>query len=192
LGYFKLKEDYNYIHGIGDFINLPSNCSFLSGEWIEITLQQPIYLIVDCLKNEQPQHFLDTVAPIVSSVFLEALKKSGISNYQSFPVILKNFDLDLEWPNYFIINVLGLIDSADMTKSSFEEIIPGDINDGVAEFGEYDNLIIDENKTKGMLMFRDLRSPAEIIFNNIIIDSLRKSSPEGGWRMKIEYLGEET
>jgi hypothetical protein len=187
MGYCFIIEDMNYVHRVGTFPELAEEHSFLSGKWIDLVCDQPFYCEVDCTVDESPCHFLDELVPIFSSEILEQLQLAGIDNFQKFPVTLRNSALGLEWPNYFAVNVLGMIDSADLSRSSYDDIMPGD-DDGTPELVHFEELVIDPVKARGALMFRDLRSPEQIIFDDKIIDYLKSSRPADGWRIRIKLL----
>lgn len=188
MGYCLLKEDMNFVHKFGPFPELKEEHSFLSGKWIDLTIDTPIVCEVDCEQDESPCHFIDDIAPIFSGQLLEQLTLVGIDNFQAFPVVLKNSKLGLTWDNYFAINVLGLIDSIDTNLSASDEIMPGDVDDGIAELVHFEKIVIDSNKTHGALMFRELRSPDVIIFDACLIDSLKANRPSDGWKLRVKML----
>lgn len=186
--YCVLKEDMNYVHLVGPFSGLKKEHSFLTGQLLDLKLDVPLVCEVDCKAHEQPCHFIDYIAPIFSGALLAQLKSAGIDNFQAYPVVLRNSEENLEWSDFFAINVVGLIDSADLNRSKFEELMPGDIGDGVPELLDFEEMVIDSSKIKGSLMFRDLRSPDVIVFDARIIDFLKSSRPAEGWRISIQML----
>jgi len=89
--------------------------------------------------------------PLFSRRLVDALIKAGVHNLQTYETVLTNFEGDNPPPrdHYLAVNIIGLIDAADMKKSvigagSKEELFATD----------FDSLVIDEKKPRGMLMFR--------------------------------------
>ena len=188
MGYCKVRENMKFVHSVGDFPELPEDICFLSGEWVNIKPKSPFIVEVDVEKGETPGHYFKKSVPILSKAFISVLTEVGIDNFQTFPVTLRNSKSGEEWHDYYAFNVLGLLDSMDMKNSTFDELMEGDIEDGVAELLHVTDMKIDENKTKGILMYRDIRDPVDIIFDERITDIFRVNKPEGGWRITVEYL----
>jgi len=89
--------------------------------------------------------------PLFSRRLVETLRKAGVHNLQTYETVLTNVEGDNPPPrdHYLAVNIIGLIDAADMKKSvvspgSKEELFTTD----------FDSLVIDEKAPMGMLMFR--------------------------------------
>jgi len=92
-----------------------------------------------------------TPIPLFSRRLVDALIKGGVHNIQTYETVLTNVEGDNPPPrdHYLAVNVIGLIDAADMEKSV---ISPGSKEELYAT--DFDSLVIDEKAPRGMLMFR--------------------------------------
>lgn len=75
-----------------------------------------------------------------------------------------------------------------MEKSSGGTLMSGVDFEGMPELIDFDNLIIDPTKIKGAFMFRELKSPDVLIFDDKIIKFLKKYRPPEGWGIKVRKL----
>ncbi len=190
MGYFNLKENLSYSRSIECTSSLEEEHSFLAGEWLDLKTNEPLIFEVDCPSNEYPGHFFDLNIPVFSSALIEQFRLAGIDNFQIYPVVLVNNEQHV-WNDFFAFNVLGLVDSANMAISTSLEIMPGDIDDGIPELVGFKKIVVDPSKVKGALMFRELRSPDMLIFDDKLVNYLKKNQPPEGWRLKIKKLESE-
>ena len=56
------------------------------------------------------------------------------------------------------------------------------------ELIDFDKLVIDPTKTKGAFMFRELRSPDLLIFDDKVEKYLKKYRPPEGWAITVIKL----
>jgi len=82
----------------------------------------------------------------MSQKCLDLFEGAGVDNLQTFPAIIKSETDGTVWDNYFAVNVLGLISCADLSKSTYTEIMPGSYR--------FRELAIYPEKAKGALLFR--------------------------------------
>ena len=188
MGYFLMEEDLAYGCSINEFPKLAPNTSFLAGEWLDLPMEQPLEFGVTCSANDEPNHFFNTNIPVFSAAMVEQFRLAGADNFQVFPAILVNREERVRWDNYFALNILGLIDAASEDESSSTAIMPGDTLDGVPPFVHYDRLVIDPERVKGALMFRELKAPEEIIFDDKVKQYLKANSPKGGWKVGLRIV----
>jgi hypothetical protein len=165
----------------------------LAGKWLDLKLDEPLIMKIKCAKSDYPAHFISGVVPVFSAQMIEQFRAAGIDNFQLFPIHLVSTIDGHVWPNYFALNVLGMIEAIDAEASTGKTLMGGDMyGDGVPPLEEYTKIIIDSSKVNGALMFRDIRSPADIIFDYKVVDFLKGNKPPEGWRIKVKKLESKT
>jgi len=118
--------------------------------------------------------------------FYQELRSSGIGDVDQY--LRKMGCQDLEsWAdskpdavitNYKAVNILGLISAADMKKST------ATVHDGIPLIDvDFDELVIDEKKTKGIKLFRLAESSNSILVHK----SLRDVLLEKGFGSDLEF-----
>jgi hypothetical protein len=151
--------------------------------------------------------------PVFSQNTKSLFEQAGITNFEYYQVTLRDefppnntTDKDdkkkpkpIEYTNYFIANVVGLVDCVDHEKSVLEYFYPpelrdqkkedpnkeDDINDPFA--GENPNdidfitkLVLDESKVDSQLkVFRLKDQPNLLVFHESIVDLIRKEKLSG-------------
>jgi len=95
---------------------------------------------------------------------VEILNQLGINNIQYMPVDIHAPDDTLE-EGYSIANVIGLIDAVDIDNSTIKPQAHGGI-------GTLYSFTIDEEKAKGLHIFRILHAPALIIISGWLKEQL--------------------
>ena len=101
---------------------------------------------------------------------LEAFKDAGVDNYDSYPAEIKNPNTDEILNNYKAVNIIGRVAAANLDES--EHVAHGEPVVDV----DFDGLVIDEGKTRGLKLFR----LAECMTGIVIHDSVQKVILEHG------------
>jgi hypothetical protein len=96
---------------------------------------------------------------------IKTLQDVGVDNIQCFPAILTHEGEEMYPAEYMVINLIGLIACASMDNS---ESIP------FADGYFFNNLIIDPNKTYGLLMFRLAESKMDVLVHERVANELIK------------------
>lgn len=184
-GYYLLEAD-NYIdYGVTENPKVDDDSSFLAGSVISKELP-PLVFEVNFPKNKKLPHFFGDEVPLVSKAFLEALKNSGVENFQSFPAKVINPDTGQSWEDYFAFNVIGLVKAADMEKSDFDTLMDGDDEGIEAPLVAFRDVVLEKAKIKGMHLFRMAESPVALIISEKVLDFLAKNKPKGGaWGLDL-------
>ncbi len=176
--YLRIFQDYLLDVNISKAPVLDSKISFIRGMAITEPLPTPLIFELSAPPDQQPGHVLDGVIPVVSKQFVDALSKAGLDNFQIFPAKLVDPDDGREWLDYFAFNVIGLVDSMDMNRSSSDTIMPEGALPGLVDF---EKPVLDPQKASGLLMFRELREPSMLIVHSSVRAVLRENKPETGW-----------
>jgi hypothetical protein len=95
-----------------------------------------------------PDEFHDHSVPLMSRRLKEALDAAGVDNVIYLPVTLRNPDTGQTY-EYYAFNLVGLVAATDLAQSN----IASPDGDFVGDSQIHD-LVIDESKCKGFLMFR--------------------------------------
>lgn len=130
---------------------------FYAGRWIEPSQLKPplIYILHKRNPNNDSGYgpflpeFFNKTPPLVREDLLEVMIDEGVTNLQSFPAELHDPMNGEIHRNYRAVNLLGLVKAADLNKSQ------ATVHDGVPLIDvSFDRLVVDETKTRGLLMFR--------------------------------------
>ena len=98
----------------------------------------------------------------------------GVDNLDAYPVVLHDEKTTERFTGFWAINVIGLIAAADLEKSS-AIVQPGGPVIDVA----FDNLVIDEAKARGALMFRLVENTGNVWLHESLIAHIKKSGFPG-------------
>lgn len=112
---------------------------------------------------------------LFNDAMIAALHGIGVNNFQAFEAIVTDPINHVEYTNYKVINIIGVIGAADLGKSTYESADGSNLIDT-----DFSSLAIDENKAKGLPMFRLAES-----VNALVIHERVKKALEAA---KIPYL----
>ena len=115
-----------------------------------------------------PDEVSDMNVPLMSARLKEAITAAGVDNINFSPVTLCNSETGQAY-EYFAFNLVGLVVAADMTKSN----ITSHDGDFLGDSSVHD-LIIDESKIGGLLMFRLKEKFAAIIVQKSVKESIEQ------------------
>jgi hypothetical protein len=162
--YIKEPEDY------------PSELHVIGGNFIDIPVENPIVFTTNAKAGDVIRDFDNSSFLIMSKRFLELLQQAGVDNLQTFPVIIKSEEDGTVWEDYFSVNILGLISCADLSKSTYTEIMPG--------YYRFRELAIHAEKAKDALMFRLQEHSPTIIMHRSVGRYIKEHDPDKtllGW-----------
>lgn len=123
--------------------------SWRGGRLIKESVSTPIKIDYDSYRgfHGPPVDLWDVCLPLMSTRMADALQEAGVDNVQFFSALLTNTQTK-ETYDYYVFNVVGKIAAADLEKSDFESF------DGRLTDTSFFSLSIDEQKARGVLMFR--------------------------------------
>lgn len=176
--YFKFQPDIHGEYGIADYPPVPDNVSFVAGQLIMQPLPQPLVFSVTNPSDRPPAHLLGSMIPVASTQFVDVLRAAHVDNLQTFPAVLRNLETGQEWHDYFALNIVGLLDGADMTVSTYDSIIDSDALPPLVSFRE---LVLDRAKISRYLVFRIVQSPIDMFMADSVRNELIARKPAGGW-----------
>ena len=176
--YFKFQPDIHGIYGIADYPSMPNNISFVAGQVIAHSLSEPLVFTVTNPPDCPPKHLLGSMIPVASRQFVEALRAAHVSNMQTFPAVLHNIETGQKWHDYLALNIVGLLDGADMRASVYDTIIGGDALPPLVSFSE---LVLARASVENHLVFRIVQSPSEMFMAGSVRDEQIARKPREGW-----------
>lgn len=91
---------------------------------------------------------------LMSRRLLDAIQGAGVDNLQVFPATITNEDAGTVNENYAVVNVIGQVEAADLTKS---KSLP------LADAKFFEHLAIDPKRAKGLMLFRLAESYTDIV-----------------------------
>jgi hypothetical protein len=169
--YFEMTVEIGQKYGVTKWPVLPDGVGgFQAGDLIGVEISEPIEFLVDNTAKHPPTDFASSFMPVLSDRLIAALRKAGVDNFQTYKAVLKNPVTGESWVSYQVINVIGIIECADMDNSEYEVIME--------PMHVFDKLVIDTKKANGALFFRLLEAPEKIIVHNDVLDHMY--TDEGG------------
>ncbi|MDW5289553.1 imm11 family protein [Formosa sp. PL04] len=121
--------------------------------------------------NDDRGDFVPGVVTLFHEDLIDELNRLNIDNLQYFPVNMHAPDGMVE-KAYSMANIIGLVDGADIDKSTLGEKI-GNIRQTLYSF------TIDKEKAKGLHVFRILHAPSLIIVDEWLKEKLLAYEIEG-------------
>lgn len=137
-------------------------------------IPDPIYFSLTPLSPWAADHsphmpsFFRAAAPLFSDALIRALRESGVTNLEVYPVAIRDPDSGVVHTNYKAVNVVGLIAAADMDKSNATVHPNGPPIIDV----DFDGLVIDEQKAGEALFFRLAESTNGLFVHERVRDYL--------------------
>jgi hypothetical protein len=96
-----------------------------SGQSLGAEFKQPMLLKLDEeLPNGRMPTFYESPAFIGTKVFHRDLEQAGVSNIETFPVVISNTATGSENHDYVLMNILGRVSSFDMHQSQYRKLGP--------------------------------------------------------------------
>ena len=185
--YFKLESN-NYInYGIKKAPKLGEQ-SVMAGQVIEQSKLPPLVYEHNFPGNEPLPHFFTGGTVLASQTLLNVLDSVGVDNYQAFPALLINPETNDKREDYYLFNVIGFVQAADLQKSDYDELMPQNSGGIGMPLAAFRDLVIDSKRTQDLDMFRLAEEPISIIVSNNIVDNLKRYKPREGWGIVIEQV----
>lgn len=144
---------------------------FMRGRRITTPVPEPLeFTLTDAEEDAEDDGFelpamFSRGLPLLRDDLLAALREAGVTNLDAYDAVVREPDGSREYTNYKAVNVLGLVAAADLTRSK------ATVYDGLPLIDvEFDELVLDEEKAGGRLMFR----LAEAIGSIFVHDRVRQ------------------
>lgn len=119
---------------------------------------------------------IDGLLTLYHKKLCKALKDFGVDNIQYYPVLLRDQESGKTEDNYFLVNIIGLIDCIDMATSRVQ---PWPSGRGF----DFLSMSIDETKTQGLSIFRLKDDPTKVLISAPLKDFVEKNKVMVGVRL---------
>jgi hypothetical protein len=93
---------------------------------------------------------------LMSARLVETLRGCGVDSLQTFEAAITNGSTGEHIPGYLVVNVLGLVEAADLAASRARPL---------ADVKHFEKLAIDPNRARGLLMFRLADSRSDVVID---------------------------
>lgn len=103
---------------------------------------------------------------LMSTRLVQTLTSAGVDNLQLFPARITDPNTGAIYDDYFAVNVIGLVECADMDKSEHAPL---------ADLYFFHELVIKPEKTLGLPLFRLAESPIDIIVHERVAQAIRNA-----------------
>lgn len=138
---------------------------WLSGARLARALPEPIRCRLDPKHGtDLPDVFL-TGIPLFSERLIGAIKTGGADNFDSYLVEISGSAGGTVLKNYKAVNIIGKIEAADLTKSSFDPR-------SERFLVEFHRLVVDAKKVRGANLFRLAENPLKIVISERVKTAL--------------------
>lgn len=115
---------------------------------------------------ELPEYFKGKI-PVFRDDLVAAMREAGVDNLDFYDVVIRDPDDGKSHTNYRAVNIIGVVAAADMGKSKATVHTGGPVIDV-----EFDDLVLDEAKPRGALIFRLAEATATILVHEKLRDHL--------------------
>jgi hypothetical protein len=143
------------------------------GERISARVPQPLRFKLEPLDPnandvgpDMPE-FFDESVPLFREDLIAAMQEAGVDNLDLYDAVIYDPDTKKRYTNYKAVNIIGAIAAADMSKSK-ATVHPG----GPVIDVEFDELVLDETRTGGVLIFRLAEATGTILVHERLRDHL--------------------
>ncbi|MBL8288649.1 MAG: hypothetical protein JNL85_11760 [Rubrivivax sp.] len=168
------SENGEALMRIGNTFRLGGVRTWKSGKRLNperLTFSTPVAIEFEPLRGYTgpPVELLDLGIPLMSERLQRAVVDAGVSNVEWFDAVLRNTKGGQEYP-YKIYNVVGLVAAADMSKSEWESISGKPLVNV-----SFDELVIDEARAAGALLFRLAENVNALMIAQPVRDSIERA-----------------
>jgi hypothetical protein len=129
-----------------------------------------------------PPHWIGDRIPLVSALFIAALREAGVDNFQTFPARLRCHPSAAIRTDHVAFNAIGLVDCADRLASVGTQVgtLLTDDGHGPRQV-DYAELVLCRSRTRDLRMFRLADCPAKLLVDDPVMKALSTRTPDAGW-----------
>lgn len=142
---------------------------FLDGSPIKVPVNQPLICSTDYSGGTDFADLVSDELPVISKRFAQALRDSGVSNFEVFPVDLMNFSTKERWPGFLAINIIGRLKCVHLGESQGTHV-----GGGMVMFRK---ITLRKDVVHNHRLFRIAESPSKIVIHESVKRHLDSISP---------------
>jgi hypothetical protein len=114
--------------------------------------------------------FWKAPVPLMTKRLLAALQEAGVMNLDTYQAEIYDVSQNAIYDNYVAFNIIGTVSAADLNQSSYDATLPERMISV-----DFDSVIIDEQATRGALMFRLAESVNAIVVHEKVKQYLEEN-----------------
>jgi hypothetical protein len=171
--YYRIEQHYDDYFKIKTPLNLPDTpegftTNVISGWRVSVPTPPLFEFTVNCAESQRPKHLITGECNLViSGELLAALRKIGVDNFETWPVVLREPNTSREWKDYFLFNEIGLLDAVLMSESQGDTLMEGN-NEGIPPVIGFHEIVFDAKKTRNRKMFRIPQMPTDLYISDVV------------------------
>lgn len=185
--YFKLGSNNYANYGLTKCPKLGEQ-SVMQGRLIDPQKLPPLHFEHNFPDEEAMPNFLTGGTVLASKALIDLLNSIAVKNFQAFPASLINPHTQAHRDDYFLFNALGLVSAANLSASTYDEIMKGNPEGIDLPLLAFNDLVIDSSKVRELDMFRLAEEPISLIVSERVVDALQSNRPPQGWGISVEQL----
>lgn len=149
---------------------------WMTGDEIpESEISTPLEYAIEAEDEGMMLPFFDGLsAPLMSRELISSLETCGVDNLQVFDAKVKISDSGETLDSYAAVNIVGLIEAADLAASDYDA---SPLTNRTQYSTSFDSLTVDEEKVNGALCFRMAESVSTILVHQSVKDVLEPLFP---------------
>jgi hypothetical protein len=153
--YYVLDRGVQPGRWIGESPRPVDGVSFRTGRVITRAVPDPLEFTLKPMNARSADHgpampsYLKARSPLFRDDLVDAMRACGVDNLDVYEAIISDPDSGERRRDYKAINIIGLVAAADMARST-ATVHPG----GPLIDVDFDDLVVDEAKAQGLLLFR--------------------------------------
>jgi hypothetical protein len=159
--------------------------NWLGGERLDVEVPQPLIFEIKSGDEGELLPLYTRAILLMSDDLVQALREAGVDNIDCYDAIVREESTGIEHTDYKAVNIVGVVRAANLTKSDATEL--GLADDGLINVF-FASLVLDEENTRGALLFRLAENVSYIIVHRKVRDHLLASGFE---RLSFEVPEEE-
>ena len=160
--------------------------TWMTGQPLRHELVLPLEYGVDpAYPGRPPSLNSQLAAPVLSLSLLRVLQSAGVDNLQVFEAIVRDPGNGATYDDFRAVNVVGLVRAANMFES---KVVPG--SELTLLDVDFEALVVDEAKTRGLLLFRLAEAVNAIVVHEAVKQAVEDAGFEDvGFYGPGEWLG---
>ena len=150
---------------VTDPVDLPRRAHiWISGAKLQVAVPRPIVYTIEDGDEGDMGAYINAAAPLMSHELVEVLQGAGVDNLELHEALIREEVSGREYCDYWAVNIVGLIAAADKSKSLATSL------EGLGTW--IHKLVLDEQATRGVLLFRLREGPSKILVHRSIKDAI--------------------